>query len=66
MDASELSIVTDEPDWRDVLEAAGVIVRAESRDANGNVVFRVGRFPDGEEGERLRKLFDRNVKQAKP
>ena len=42
------------------LEAAGVIAPA-GLDPNGNPVFRVLKFPSGEEGERLKALFDRYV-----
>jgi hypothetical protein len=43
------------------LEAAGVIAPAGSDDANGNVIYRMGSFPSGEEGRRLRALFDQHV-----
>jgi hypothetical protein len=42
------------------LETARVIAPA-GYDANGNPVFRVLKFPSGEEGERLKALFDRYV-----
>lgn len=43
------------------LEAAGVIAPAGFNDANGNPAFRLLKFPPGEEGERLKALFDRHV-----
>ena len=43
------------------LEAAGVIAPAGFNEANGNPVFRLLKFPSGEEGERLKALFDRYV-----
>jgi hypothetical protein len=43
------------------LEAAGVIAPAGFDDANGNSVYRLLKFPLGEEGLRLRALFGRHV-----
>ena len=43
------------------LEAAGVIAPAGLNDPNGNPVFRLLKFPSGEEGGRLKALFDRYV-----
>jgi hypothetical protein len=54
----------DERDWVTELLDAGALVRTESKDSNGNFIYRVGTFPPGEEGARLKKLFDQNVKQA--
>jgi hypothetical protein len=58
--------VTSERDWRDELINAGVIVPITGQiDANGNVVYRMGEFPAGKEGRRLRALFDQHVQQAR-
>jgi hypothetical protein len=46
------------------LEAAGVIAAAGFDDPNGNPAYRMLKFPPGEEGERLRALFDRFVTKA--
>jgi hypothetical protein len=54
-------IVIDERDWVSELEAAGVIAPAGFDDANGNPAYRLLKFPPGEEGERLRALFDQQV-----
>ena len=43
------------------LEAAGVIAPAGSDDANGNPAYRLFGFPPGENGKRLKALFDRHV-----
>ena len=43
------------------LEAAGVIAPAGFNDPNGNPAYRLLKFPAGEEGERLKALFDRHV-----
>jgi hypothetical protein len=56
---------TDSRAWVRELERAGVLVHTESIDSNGNVIFRMGQFPAGVEGERLRALFDRHVEQAR-
>jgi hypothetical protein len=55
--------MTSERDWADQLIAAGVLVPTQQLDANGNVVYRMGEFPPGEEGLRLKVLFDQNVVQ---
>jgi hypothetical protein len=55
--------VTGEDDWADVLISAGVLVPTEQIDANDNVVYRLGEFPAGEEGERLKALFDLHVQR---
>jgi hypothetical protein len=54
------------PDWATELIAAGALIRTKQIDARGNPIYRVGRFPDGPEGQRLRELFDQNVKRVKP
>ena len=43
------------------LEAAGVIAPAGFNDPNGNPAYRLLKFPSGEEGERLKALFDRHI-----
>jgi hypothetical protein len=43
------------------LEAAAVIAPAGSDDANGNPVYRLLGFPSGENGRRLKALFDQHV-----
>jgi hypothetical protein len=43
------------------LEAAGVIAPAGFDDPNGNPAYRSLKFPSGEEGERLKALFDRRI-----
>jgi hypothetical protein len=43
------------------LQAAGVIAPAGFNDANGNPAYRLLKFPPGEEGERLKALFDRHI-----
>jgi hypothetical protein len=53
--------MTDERDWLVELEAAGVLVATELIDDNGNAAYRLVGFPPGEEGERLRALFDQHV-----
>jgi hypothetical protein len=54
--------VISERDWLDELVAAGVIAPAGFDDANGNPAYRLLKFPPGEEGERLKALFDRHIK----
>jgi hypothetical protein len=53
----------DGRDWVDQLVQANVLVATDQIDANGNVVYRMGEFPAGEEGQRLRAIFDRNVQR---
>jgi hypothetical protein len=43
------------------LHAAGVIAPVGFDDANGNLVYRMLKFPSGEEGEKLKALFDRHI-----
>jgi hypothetical protein len=50
-----------ERDWRDELIDAGVLVRTGANDSNGNAVYRMGPFPPGEEGKRLKALLDQHV-----
>jgi cytoskeletal protein CcmA (bactofilin family) len=54
-----------EHDWRDELIAAGVLVATDDLDGNGNIIYRMGTFPDGEEGQRLWELFDQHVQIGK-
>jgi hypothetical protein len=54
-----------ERDWRDELIDAGVLVPTKFVDDNGNRVYRMGSFPSGAEGRRLRELFDRHVVQGR-
>jgi hypothetical protein len=56
--------VTSERDWLAELERAGVISRTELVDDNGNLAWRLVGFPAGEEGVRLRALFDQFVSRA--
>jgi hypothetical protein len=53
--------VSTERDWLDELISAGVLVLADFDDANGNPAYELRGFPPGEEGVRLRALFDRHV-----
>ncbi len=53
--------MTSERDWLAELIAAGVIASTGFADANGNIMYRFVKFPEGEEGERLKKLFNRHV-----
>jgi hypothetical protein len=53
--------VIGKPDWLVELIAAGVIAPAGFDDANGNPAYRLLKFPPGEEGERLKALFDRHI-----
>jgi hypothetical protein len=53
--------VSNERDWVVELERAGVIAPAGFDDANGNPAYRLLKFPPGEEGLRLRALFDQHV-----
>jgi hypothetical protein len=53
--------MTDERAWVVELVDAGVLVATEQVDANNNIVYRTGKFPDGAEGERLRKLYDQHI-----
>ena len=55
--------MTKEYDWADELISAGVLVPTQQIDANGGVIYRIGEFPPGEEGLRLRAIFNRNVKR---
>jgi hypothetical protein len=55
------NLVTSERDWRDELIGAGVLVPTKFIDDNGNRVYRMGVFPSGEQGRRLRLLFDEHV-----
>jgi hypothetical protein len=53
--------VTDERDLALAeLEAAGVLIRA-GFDDTGRHVYRMAKFPVGEEGERLKALFDKHI-----
>jgi hypothetical protein len=54
-----------ERDWVDELIGAGVLVRTGSVDSNGNLIYRLREFPAGEQGRRLRLLFDRYVVQGR-
>jgi hypothetical protein len=63
MDAVGISIVTSDRDQALAeLMDAGVLVRAGFDDDNGNPAYRMLKFPPGEEGERLKALFDRHIK----
>jgi hypothetical protein len=53
--------MTSERDWRVELVTAGVIAPTGFNDLNGNPAYRLLRFPGGEEGLRLKALFDRHV-----
>jgi hypothetical protein len=61
MDTLGIGVVISERDWVTELEAAGVIAPAGFNDANGNPAYRLLKFPPGEEGLRLRALFDQHV-----
>jgi hypothetical protein len=50
-----------EHDWVDELIDAGVLAPAGFNDSNGNPAYRLLTFPAGEEGRRLRALFDQHV-----
>jgi hypothetical protein len=55
-------VKTDERDHAlTELQAAGVIAPAGFDDANGNPAYRMLKISPGEEGERLKALFDRHV-----
>jgi hypothetical protein len=57
-----VDVVIDERDLAFAeLEAAGVIAPAGFDDANGNPAYRLLKFPPGEEGARLRALFERHI-----
>jgi hypothetical protein len=59
--ADGTTIVISERDWVDELIDAGVLMATDATDSNGNPIFRVAGFPLGEEGKRLKALFDRHV-----
>jgi hypothetical protein len=55
-----------ERDWIDELVKGGVIALAGFDDANGNPAYKMLGFPPGEEGVRLRALFEKHVRTEIP
>ena len=64
-DAVATAMTTEERDRAlTELQSASVIAPAGFNDPNGNPAYRLLKFPPGEEGERLKALFDRRNRDA--